>query len=130
MIRQLGLPMCLLGMAAMAFGCAIGPGAPADISGDIKCAGTKTGAISLTFKGPVAPQTLAYLVDDRWKGSTPYHLIVLEGTYSLTAYLDTNGDNRQQSDEPSGYYDSNNDGKPDKLFAHGKVTADITLTDR
>ena len=130
MIRHLSLSMGLLGMAAIAFGCAIGPGAPADISGDIEYAGTKTGTILLTFKGRVAPQTLTFAVGDQWEGSTSYHIIVLEGTYSVSAYLDTNGDNRQQSDEPSGNYDPDNNGRPDKLSAHGKVTADITLTDR
>jgi hypothetical protein len=118
-----------LGLLVLGGGCAT-RGAPMDVSGKVIYAGSQTGTIRLTFKGPVAPQTLTFLVDDQWKGSFSYHLIVLQGTYSLSAYLDTNRDNKQQPDEPSGSFDANGDARPDKLLATGKVIADVTLTDR
>jgi hypothetical protein len=61
----------------------------------------------------------------------PYTIRVLYyGTYTVSAYLDTNDNNEQEPDEPSGYYDGNGDGEPDEVFVDGEVTdIDITMRD-
>ena len=59
-----------------------------------------------------------------------YDLHVRIGTYTVSAYLDTNYDNKQEPNEPSGYYDGNGDGMPDEIVVKGEMVAiDITLRD-
>ena len=60
----------------------------------------------------------------------PYDIVVRTGTYTVSAYMDTNYDNKQEPNEPSGYYDGNGDGKADEIVVKGKVNGiDITLHD-
>jgi hypothetical protein len=60
----------------------------------------------------------------------PYNARVRTGTYTVSAYIDTNYNNKQDPNEPLGFYDGDGDGKADEIVVKGEVSGiDITLHD-
>ena len=59
-----------------------------------------------------------------------YDIRVSTGTYTVSAYIDTDYNKNQDPHEPSGYYDGDGDGEGDEIVVRGEVTGiDITLHD-
>jgi hypothetical protein len=101
---------------------------PRAILGQINYGGMKTGTVYITGQRPGETGILSsYTVST---GIGPYDMRVRTGTYTVSAYMDINDDFKQGADEPSGFYDGNKDGKPDKVVVRGEVSGiDLTLYD-
>ena len=111
----------------MFFGCTFQQRA---IIGRISYTGTQTGDIKVLATRPGESGLKSfYAIVMRSPGT--YDIHVRNGTYTVSAFVDTDYDNRQSANEPSGYYDSNGDGKADELTVRGEVTGiDFTLKDQ
>ena len=99
------------------------------IIGQISYAGTQVGQISVDATRP-GEQGITSRYGIGMNNIGPYDMVVRTGTYTVSAYMDTNYDNKQGPNEPFGFYDANGDGKADEIIVRGKVTGiNITLRD-
>lgn len=103
---------------------------PREIKGQIIYSGNGYGSIHVSAirPGEEGIKSRYNIGMDRF--DSDYHIIVRTGTYTVSAYMDTNYNHEQDSDEPSGFYDSNGDGIADEITVKGEVLGiDITLYD-
>lgn len=102
---------------------------PRAILGQIQYSGLHRGDISVVAVRPnEVGITSSYTIGLTRLG--PYDIRVRTGTYTVSAYMDVNYNNRQDADEPSGIYDANGDNMPDEIIVKGEVTdIDIILLD-
>ena len=99
------------------------------IMGQIGYAGTQTGRVEVIATRP-GEQGITSFYAIGMNNLGPYDSVVRTGTYTVSAYVDTNYDNKQEPNEPFGFYDANGDGKADEIIVRGKVTGiNITLRD-
>jgi len=97
--------------------------------GQISYAGTQVGQILVDAIRP-GEQDITSRYGIGMDNIGPYDMVVRTGTYIISAYMDTNYDNKQDPNEPFGFYDANGDGKADEIIVRGKVTGiNITLRD-
>jgi hypothetical protein len=97
--------------------------------GQISYAGTQVGQILVDAIRP-GEQDITSRYGIGMDNIGPYDMVVRIGTYIISAYMDTNYDNKQDPNEPFGFYDANGDGKADEISVRGKVTGiNITLHD-
>jgi hypothetical protein len=100
-----------------------------EIIGQISYAGTQVGQVKVIATRP-GEQGITSFYAIGMNNIGPYDSVVRTGTYTISAYMDTNYDNKQKPNEPSGFYDGNRDGKADEIVVKGEVTGiDITLHD-
>ena len=99
------------------------------IMGQIRYSGAQVGQVIVTATRPGEKGiTSSYGIGMNNIGS--YNMLVRTGTYTVSAYMDSNYNNRQDPDEPFGYYDGNKDNKADEIVVKGEITdIDITLHD-
>jgi hypothetical protein len=102
---------------------------PRAIMGRISYAGTQIGSVKVVAIRPGEQGVKSrYEVGMNDLGS--YNMRVRTGTYTISAYMDTDYDNKQAPNEPFGYYDGNGDDKTDEIIVKGEVTGiDIMLHD-
>ncbi len=99
------------------------------IIGQISYAGAHIGEVSVIATRP-GEQGVTSFYAIGMNNLGPYDIHVRTGTYIISAYMDTDYDNKQDPNEPFGYYDGNGDGKADEIVVKGEVTSiDITLHD-
>ena len=100
-----------------------------EIIGQISYAGTQLGQVKVIATRP-REQGITSFYAIGMNNLGLYDSVVRTGTYTVSAYVDTNYDNKQEPNEPFGFYDANGDGKADKIIVRGKVTGiNITLRD-
>ena len=117
--------VCLT-LISLAGGCTVQQRA---IIGQISYAGTQVGQILVDATRP-GEQGITSRYGIGMNNIGPYDMVVRTGTYTVSAYMDTNYDNKQEPNEPFGFYDANGDGKADEIVVKGEVTGiDITLHD-
>ena len=111
------------------FGCGIQPGA---ILGEIHYDGIKTGEVTVTAQrvGKTGRFSVYNVSTGRKLGAYDMRLRRTGETYTVSAYMDINNNNKQDADEPTGFYDNNKDGIPDEVVVKGEVSnINITLID-
>ena len=116
----------LFGLAVASCGTRI---SQSQIVGTFYYSGTRIGTIYLTAQGANTSNTTSNYEDGNLRAAS-YQILVPKGTYIVSAYLDVNGDSKQNPDEPSGFYDEDQDGKPDEVTVNVITqAANVTLND-
>jgi hypothetical protein len=99
------------------------------IMGQIGYAGTQTGRVEVIATRP-GEQGITSFYAILMNNLGPYNIRVRTGTYTVSAYTDTNYNDKQDPNEPFGFYDGDRDGKADEIVVKGEVSGiDITLHD-
>lgn len=93
---------------------------PCQINGVVFYHGEKGGKIFVTAKIPnIQDVKNSYSVTANDRGQ--FQINVQADRYILSAFLDIDNDNNQSLDEPFGFYDGNDDGKPDELLVNNII---------